>query len=109
MVEKNEKLQAFAMEMKQGYTFVKEGKNEEAIKKLRPFVELMRTSGAPNIRLFVSYSIAQIRTGDIEGFLQTYAEIKEMDPKNTDEQSLKNQIDGFFTDLMDELQKNEDE
>ncbi|GAE35430.1 hypothetical protein [Halalkalibacter akibai] len=104
-MEKTEKLKVFAQEMKEGLQLVQEKQDHAAIKKLQPFVELMRQSQAPHIRLFSSYSLAQIRTGDLEGFLQTYSEVKEMTPKTEEETKLKNQLDGFFTDLMEELQK----
>ncbi|GAE25267.1 hypothetical protein JCM9140_1249 [Halalkalibacter wakoensis JCM 9140] len=104
-MEKTEKLKAFAKEMKEGFQLVKEKKDHEALKKLQPFVELMRRSGAPHIRLFATYSIAQIRTGELEGFLETYAEVKEMEAKSDEELKLKEQLDGFFNDLMNELQK----
>lgn len=104
-MEKTEKLKAFAQEMKEGFELVKEKRDAEAINKLEPFIELMRRSKAPNIRLFASYSIAQIRTGDLEGFLQTYSEVKDMAPKTEEEIKFKEQLDGFFNDLMEELQK----
>ncbi|MDT8859625.1 hypothetical protein N0O92_05210 [Alkalihalobacillus sp. MEB130] len=104
-MEKTEKLKAFAQEMKEGFQLVKEKRDEEALKKLEPFVELMRRSEAPHIRLFSTYSIAQIRTGKLEGFLQTYAEVKEMEAKTEEEAKLKEQLDGFFNELMVELQK----
>ncbi|MFC0469327.1 hypothetical protein ACFFHM_01935 [Halalkalibacter kiskunsagensis] len=106
-MEKNEKLKAFAKEMKEGFQLVNEKRDEEAKKKLQPFIELMRKSGAPHIRLFSTYSIAQIRTGELEGFMQTYAEVKEMKPKNEEEKKQKQQLDRFFNDLMMELQKEE--
>ncbi|MCM3716223.1 hypothetical protein [Halalkalibacter oceani] len=106
-MDKTARLKAFAEEMKQGYQLVKEKKDKEAIQKLRPFIELMRQSEAPHIRLFVSYSIAQIRTGDLEGFLQTYEEVKGMSPKSEEDEQLKSQLDGFFVDMMEELQKKE--
>ncbi|MCL7748200.1 hypothetical protein [Halalkalibacter alkaliphilus] len=104
-MEKTEKLKAFAQEMKEGFQLVKEKRDDEALNKLKPFVELMRRSSAPHIRLFSTYSIAQIRTGDLEGFLQTYAEVKEMEAKSEEETKFKEQLDGFFNDLMAELQK----
>ncbi|WP_227936806.1 hypothetical protein [Alkalihalobacillus deserti] len=104
-MEKTEKLKVFAQEMKEGFQLVKEKRDEEAIKKLQPFIQLMRQSQAPHIRLFASYSLAQIRTGDLEGFLQTYSEVKEMNPKTEEELKFKQQLDGFFNDLMEELQK----
>jgi hypothetical protein len=104
-MQKTEKLKVFAQEMKDGLQLVKEKRDHEAIKKLQPFIELMRKSNAPQIRLFSSYSIAQIRTGDLEGFLQTYSEVKEMEAKTDDEKKYKQQLDGFFENLMEELQK----
>ncbi|ARK31494.1 hypothetical protein [Halalkalibacter krulwichiae] len=106
-MEKKEKLKEFALEMKEGFQLVKEKRDEEAIQKLQPFVELMRRSKAPNIRLFSAYSIAQIRTGDLDGFLQTYSEVKDMEPRSDEETKYKMQLDGFFHDLMTELQKQE--
>ncbi|TWI57230.1 hypothetical protein [Halalkalibacter nanhaiisediminis] len=106
-MDKSAKLKAFALEMKEGYQLVQEKRYEEAKVKLRPFIELMRQSGAPHIRLFVSYSISQIRTGEFEGFLQTYQEVQEMAPKNIEEEKLKEQLDGFFKNIMEELQKEE--
>ena len=106
-MDKSAKLKAFAQEMKEGYQLVKEKRDEEAKEKLRPFIELMRKSSAPHIRLFVSYSIAQVRTGEFEGFLQTYQEVKNMTAKNAEEEKLKEQLDGFFQNLMEELEKEE--
>lgn len=106
-MDKSVKLKAFAQDMKEGYQLVKEKRDAEAKEKLRPFIELMRKSGAPHIRLFVSFSIAQIRTGDLEGFLETYQEVKDMTPKNREEEKLKEQLDGFFVNVMEELQKKE--
>ncbi|OLS39514.1 hypothetical protein BTR22_01195 [Alkalihalophilus pseudofirmus] len=102
---KEEKLQAFADKMKEGFRLLSEKRNEEAIETLKPFVELTKKSGGEHIRLFVHYSLAQIRTGDFNGFLETYEAVKKMKPKTTEEEKLKGQLDGFFNDLMEELGK----
>ncbi len=91
--------------MKEGFKLVSEKRNEEAIEALKPFVELMKNSGGEHIRLFVHYSIAQIRTGDLEGFLESYEYVKKMTAKTSEEEALKNQLDGFFIDLMEQLGK----
>jgi hypothetical protein len=107
-MNKQEKLKAFAQEMKEGYQLVKMKKDAEAIEKLKPFITLMRQSQAEHVRLFVYYSIAQVRMGDFEGFLETYEEVKSMKAKNDEELELKKQLDGLFHDLMEELGKQEE-
>ncbi|WP_100404873.1 hypothetical protein [Bacillus solitudinis] len=104
-MSRQEKLKELAKEMKEGYKLVKEKKDAEAIEKLRPFIILMRQSQAEQIRLFVYYSFAQFRTGDIDGFLETYENVKGMSPKNDEEKELKNQIDDLFINIMEELKK----
>ncbi|WP_088103537.1 hypothetical protein [Halalkalibacter urbisdiaboli] len=108
-MSKQEKLKAFALEMKEGFQLVKQKKDHEAIEKLSPFVTLMKQSGANQIRLFVYYSIAQIRTGDIEGFLSTYEQTKQMKPNTDEEQELLNEMDKLFFDLMEELGQKENQ
>jgi hypothetical protein len=103
LLTKEEKLQAFADKMKEGFKLVSEKRNEEAIETLKPFVELMKKSGGEHIRLFVHYSLAQIRTGDFNGFLETYEAVRTMKAKTEEEERLKAQLDGFFTELMEQL------
>ncbi|WP_062048015.1 hypothetical protein [Bacillus sp. JCM 19034] len=105
MTQKATKLQAFAMEMKEGFTLLKDGQYEEALKKLKPFIELMKQGDAPHVRLFVSYGIAQFRTGDMEGFLETYANVKEMKANNEEEKRLKSNLDQLFETMMNELDR----
>lgn len=107
IIDKEERLKAFAAEMKAGYQLVKEKRNDEAVKKLKPFITLMKQSDAPHIRLFVSYSIAQLRTGDVDGFLVTYGDIKEMKAKNKEDILLKQQVDELFEELMEQFQNGE--
>ncbi len=66
-MKKQEKLKAFTAEMKKGYQLVKEKKDHEALEKLKPFIALHLKGEVENVRLFVNYCIAQLRTGDIEG------------------------------------------
>ncbi|GAE31219.1 hypothetical protein JCM9152_2674 [Halalkalibacter hemicellulosilyticusJCM 9152] len=108
LTQESTKLQAFAMEMKKGFDLLQEGQYEEALRALKPFIELMRQGGAPHIRLFVSYGIAQFRTGDMEGFLETYGAVKEMKTKNDEEERLKSNLDQLFETLMSELEKEQD-
>ncbi|NEU29689.1 hypothetical protein GN156_02730 [bacterium LRH843] len=107
-MDKAVKLRAFAQDMKEGYQLVKEKRDEEAKEKLKPYIELMRKTGTPHLRLFVSYSIAQIRTGEFEEFLQTYQDVREIVPKTKEEEEIKKQLDGFFENVMEELQKEEE-
>ncbi|WP_059103975.1 hypothetical protein [Shouchella shacheensis] len=100
-------LRTFAEDMKQGFACVKKKQDHEAISKLKPFVELMEKSDTKHVRLFVYYAMAQFRTGDVDGFLQTYGKIQDVQMESAEEESLKKQLDQWFVTLMKEMDQQE--
>ncbi|MBU8908964.1 hypothetical protein [Desertibacillus haloalkaliphilus] len=100
-----ENIRKLTEEIKAGYQLVKEKKFEEAKQKLEPYVQVLHSKEKPNVRLLVNYSIAQFGTGDFEGFLQSYTEIKELEATNCSEEQRIKQLDNFFHQVMDHLSK----
>jgi len=96
-------LQSFAHDMTKGYRLIREKRDEEGLKKLQPFITLFLKMGTFDMRLFSSYCIAQFRTGDIEGFLQTYEYIQKNDVKTDEERKVKAKLDRLFHEIMEQL------
>ncbi len=100
-----ERLKAFAANLKEGYKHMKAERFGEAKKLFFPYIELMKKSGARQFRLFYSYSIAQIRTGDIDGFIESYHEVQTIPISTKEEEEMKYRLDELFFALLDEMQK----
>lgn len=106
-MNQSEELKTFAQKLKEGYKLMDEGQYEEAKVEFAPFIEMMRRADTLQFRLFYSYSIAQLRTGDIDGFFKTYHEIQGIKLKSKEEERQKKQVDELFFNMMEELEREE--
>ncbi|MGO4889334.1 hypothetical protein ACJ2A9_16420 [Anaerobacillus sp. MEB173] len=108
-MEKKEKLRQISNQLKLGYELVSQKKYSEAKDKLGPYVPIFHTKEKPNIRLMGNYCLAQFGSGDIDGFLHSYAELKDSNLMNPTEKELTmiRQIDELFTVSMEYLGRSE--
>ncbi|GAF63990.1 hypothetical protein BTS2_0882 [Bacillus sp. TS-2] len=96
-------LQNFANQIKEGIVLVKSEKYEAGMQQLAPFVEIMKESNKSHIRLFFYYSIAQLRLGEIDGFLESYRLIQLMEATTREEELMKQELNPLFKQLLEEL------
>ncbi|WP_413379617.1 hypothetical protein [Alkalihalobacillus sp. 1P02AB] len=106
MTNPKEELTHFAKQITKGIELVKNKQEQKALQILAPFVHLMKESGTNHIRLFSYYAIAELRTGDIDGFVESYLAVKEMPAATKEEEDMQSKLEGLFHSVFDELNKN---
>ncbi|BAB06605.1 hypothetical protein P4637_08920 [Halalkalibacterium halodurans] len=102
-MNKEDALRSFVKEVKKGKQQLKDKRFEEGIQTLTPYIELFRQTDVAEPQVFVSYAIAQLRTGEFEGFLRTVEDIKGMELKTEAEVKAVEKLEGFLHDVLAQL------
>lgn len=105
MSDKKQALQGFVKQMQTGIQLIKDNKYEEGMNQLKPYVALMEEANTYPIRMFAYYAMAQFKTGDIDGFIQTYEKIQSIDAVDEEDEKVKQIIHQWFVALMDQMGK----
>lgn len=84
---------------------MQKGQYEEAKNTFDPYVQMMRQTSKRNYRLFFTYSLAQLYTADIDGFIETYSELQSVTPVTKEEEEMKKKLEETFLLLMEEMNK----
>ncbi|MBB5174825.1 hypothetical protein [Texcoconibacillus texcoconensis] len=103
MEQSPENLRELAQKLTTGYKKVQEGNYEQGKEILEPLMPIFHRSDQPNMTLLVHYGFAQVGTGNVEGFLETYAEVKEISPANKREAQLKDQAKSLVNEVLEHI------